>query len=197
MLANRHPMTNPPGIGFYRRHSKRMTTLLALVLAADALIAILGLRPAILRDGLIPLAGVLVYLATLHWSGQCIRIPKEIAAAILFTAGTFLTAWATLPCPGLAWAALAFFILCLANIDRDRGVGMARASSVRAASLHALAGAHLFILGPDGSNRVRPRRTQPMVRVDCRERRSLRGAVLAWPPPSARSASRPGRTEYC
>jgi hypothetical protein len=101
---------------YYRRHSKLMTALLAVVLGADAVIAVHWLRPAILRDGLIPLAGVLVYLVAFHISGGAIGIPKEVAAAILFTAGTFLTAWATLPCPSLAWAALAFFMLCLANI---------------------------------------------------------------------------------
>jgi hypothetical protein len=101
---------------YYRRHSTLMTALLTAVLGADALIAILWLRPAILRDGLIPLAGVLIYLAGFHISGGSLRIPKEVAAAILFTAGTFLTAWSTLPCLSLAWAALAFFMLCLANI---------------------------------------------------------------------------------
>jgi hypothetical protein len=106
---------------YYRRHFKLMATLLALVLVADGLIAILWLRPAFLREGLIPLVGVLAYLATIHVAGQSLKIPKEkipkeIAAAILFTVGTFLTAWATLPCPNLAWAALAFFVLCLANI---------------------------------------------------------------------------------
>jgi len=101
---------------YCRRHSKLMWILLAVVLAADACIAIVGLRPALLRDGLIPLLGVLAYLATVHISGRSPRIPKEVAAAMLFTAGTFLTAWVALPCVGLAWAALAFFILCLANI---------------------------------------------------------------------------------
>ena len=79
-------------------------------------IAIVWLRPAILRDGLIPWPACWSTWRAFHISGGAIRIPKEMAAAILFTAGTFLTAWATLPCPGLAWAALAFFILCLANI---------------------------------------------------------------------------------
>jgi hypothetical protein len=115
--ARRPPsLDEPVRHRYYRRHSKPMAALLAVVLAADAAIAILWLRPAILRDGLIPLAGVLIYLATFHIAGQSVKIPKEVAAAILFTAGTFLTAWATLPCLGLAWAALAFFILCLANI---------------------------------------------------------------------------------
>ena len=101
---------------YYRRHSKLMGSLLAVVLAADAMIAILWLRPAILREGLIPLAGVLVYLAIFHSVRQAFRIPKEIAAAILFTAGTFLTAWTTIPGHQLAWPAVAFFMLCLANI---------------------------------------------------------------------------------
>ena len=114
--ARRPSVAEPIRHRYYRRHSKLMTALLALVLAADALIAIFWLRPGILRDGLVPLAGVLFYLAAFHLAGQSFKIPKEIAAAFLFTAGTFLTAWATLPCVGLAWAALAFFILCLANI---------------------------------------------------------------------------------
>jgi hypothetical protein len=101
---------------FYRCHSKAMAGLLAVVLAADAVIAIRWLRPAVLRGGLIPFAGVLLYLAMIHISAKARKIPKEIAAALLFTAGTFLTAWITLPCPTLAWAALAFFILCLANM---------------------------------------------------------------------------------
>lgn len=110
------PAEEPARHRFCRRHSKLMAALLALALALDGLIAIVWLRSAVLRDGLITIAGVLVYLATFHMAGQSAKIPKEIAAAILFTAGTFLTAWATLPCPGLAWAAVAFFILCLANI---------------------------------------------------------------------------------
>jgi hypothetical protein len=101
---------------YYRRHSKPMGALLAVVAFADAFIAVFWLRPAILRGGLIPCAGVLVYLATFHFAGLSIRIPKEIAAAVLFTAGTFLTAWTAIPCPSLAWPAIAFFLLCLANI---------------------------------------------------------------------------------
>jgi hypothetical protein len=101
---------------YYRRHSKLMLVLLALVVVADALIAILWLRPAIFRDGLIPLAGVLVYLAIFHIWNQPVKIPKEIAAAILFTAGTFLAAWTVIPTSKLASPAFAFFLLCLANM---------------------------------------------------------------------------------
>ena len=93
-----------------------MTALLAVVLASDAAVAALWLRPGILRYGMIPLAGVLVYLAAFHISPRPIEIPKEIAAAVLFTAGTFLTAWTTSPSSSLAWPAVAFFLLCLANM---------------------------------------------------------------------------------
>jgi hypothetical protein len=101
---------------YYRRHSGLMGALLAVVVTADALIATLWLRPAILRDGLIPLAGVVVYLAVFHISGESFRIPKEIAASLLFTAGTFLAAWTSIPSLRLAWPAVAFFVLCLANM---------------------------------------------------------------------------------
>jgi hypothetical protein len=101
---------------FYRKHARAMTALLAMVLASDGAVAALWLRPGILRYGMIPLAGVLVYLAAFHGSGRSIKIPKEIAAAVLFTAGTFLTAWTTIPWRSLAWPAVAFFLLCLANM---------------------------------------------------------------------------------
>lgn len=121
LLDARKPLLNaatrePARHRFYRRHSQPMAVLLAVVLGADAAIAILCLRPAVLRDGLIPLAGVVVYLAIFHISAKAGKIPKEIAASILFTVGTFLTAWITLPCSELAWAASAFFVLCLANM---------------------------------------------------------------------------------
>ncbi len=101
---------------FYRRRWKAMLALLVLVVACDGCITMLRLRPAILRDGMSPLAGVVFYLATFHVGKHSITIPKEIAAAILFTAGTFLTAWTAIPVSSLAWPALAFFILCLANL---------------------------------------------------------------------------------
>jgi hypothetical protein len=101
---------------YCRRHPKLMGALLAVALAADALIAIFWLRFAVLRPGLMLFAGVLIYLATFHIAGQAVRIPKEIAAATLFTAGTFLTAWTVILRPGLAWAAAAFFLVCLANM---------------------------------------------------------------------------------
>lgn len=112
----------PPGFleparhRFYRRHGEGMTALLAIVVAADALIALRWLRPAVLHDGLLPLGGVLLYLAAVHLFGDTAQGLKEVAAAVLFTGGTFVAAWSSLPCPQLAWAAIAFFVLCLANI---------------------------------------------------------------------------------
>jgi len=118
LLDARKPpsLAEPARHRYYRRHSKLMLALLAIVVAADAWIAMLWLRPAIFRGGLIPLAGVLVYLAIFHIGNHSVKIPKEIAAAILFTVGTFLTAWTAVPSPQLAWPAVAFFLLCLANM---------------------------------------------------------------------------------
>jgi hypothetical protein len=115
--ARKPPMLDEPARHrFYRKRWNEMAALLAVVLAADAIVTLGWLRPAMLRGGLMALAGVLVYLAAFHLPAKAGKLPKEIAAAVLFTAGTFLTAWITLPCPRLAWAALAFFILCLANM---------------------------------------------------------------------------------
>ena len=110
------PPIEPARHRYYRRHSRFMTTLLVIVAATDTVIVMAWLRPAVLRYGLIPLAGVLAYLAIFHSSNWSVKFPKEIAAALLFTMGTFLAAWAALPRPGLAWPAVAFFMLCLANI---------------------------------------------------------------------------------
>jgi len=118
LLDARKPamLREPARHRYYRRHSRFMLTLWTMVVCLDAVIAILWLRPEIVRDGLLPLAGVLAYLSIVHVSGKSVRFPKEIAAAGLFTAGTFLTSWAALRTPGLAWPAMAFFILCMANI---------------------------------------------------------------------------------
>ena len=110
------PLTEPARHRYYRRHSKLMAALFTAVVTADALIAILWLRPAVLRDGSLLSAAVLVYLGAFHISGLGFKPSKEISAAMLFTAGTFLTAWTTIPGSSLAWPAVAFFALCLANM---------------------------------------------------------------------------------
>ena len=115
--ARRPPSIDEPARHrFYRLHFRLMLALLVLVAAADASCAVFWLRPVVLRDGLIPFAGVLVYLAMFHIWNPSAKIPKEVAAAILFTAGTFLTAWTTPRRGTLAWPAVAFFLLCLANM---------------------------------------------------------------------------------
>ena len=103
---------------FYRRYRASAGALLAVLLAADFAIVAFWLRPAVLRNGLAPLAAVLVYLAALNIGPSQRRIPKEFAVAFLFTTGTFLVAWTNDPASPLALLlpAVAFFVLCLANL---------------------------------------------------------------------------------
>ena len=87
-----------------------------MLLEATFAISALWLRPAVIRNGLIPLAAVVLYLAALNLSGVG-QVAKELVVAFVFTTGTFLVAWTnpvfrvTLLAP-----AAAFFLLCLANL---------------------------------------------------------------------------------
>ncbi len=102
---------------FSRQHLRLMVGLLLAVVVADALCALVWLRPAVLIDGFVPLAGVLLYFAVLHASGPRLRLPKEVAIAVLFTCGTFLAGWANSARPThLIAPALAFAVLCLQNL---------------------------------------------------------------------------------
>jgi hypothetical protein len=118
LLDARQPpvAAEPARHSFYRRHRAFAPALLAIVLAADALVTFGWLRPAIVVNGLIPFAAVLLYLGVLHVVGA--RIAKEPVVAFLFTAGTFLVAWTNDPASPIAllWPAAAFFALCLANL---------------------------------------------------------------------------------
>jgi len=102
---------------FYQNHRHAAFVLLAAVLAAD-IVALIELRPAVFHAGLVPLAGVIAYLIVVHANPR-LRLPKEIAVALLFTAGTFVVAWArtTDPVLQLAGPALAFFCLCVLNLS--------------------------------------------------------------------------------
>ena len=102
---------------FYRRHRKFAMALLSAMLLATAAIAAFWLRPAVLRNGLIPLAAVLVYLAALNLSGTR-QVAKELVVAFVFTTGTFLVAWTNDPASPIVLLApaVAFFLLCLANL---------------------------------------------------------------------------------
>ena len=102
---------------FYRRHRRFASTLLAALLVSAAAIAAVWLRPSVLRNGLVPLAAVVVYLAVLNLSGAR-QLAKELVVAFVFTAGTFLVAWTNDPASPwlLLVPAAAFFLLCLANL---------------------------------------------------------------------------------
>jgi len=102
---------------FYRRHKHFAAGLLAVLLIAALTIAVLELRPIVLRNGLIPLGAVLVYLGALNVWGTG-QVAKELVVAFVFTTGTFLVAWTNDPVsPATLLApATAFFLLCLANL---------------------------------------------------------------------------------
>ncbi|MBS1826841.1 MAG: hypothetical protein JST93_16105 [Acidobacteria bacterium] len=100
---------------FHRRHNRLLWALLILALCADLAAVFFWLRPAVFRTGLLPFGAVILYMGIVH--RQRIPIPKELAVALLFTAGTFLIGWtfsehrlALLP------PAAAFLTLCLGNL---------------------------------------------------------------------------------
>jgi hypothetical protein len=101
---------------FYRRHRKLAMTVLCALLAAAGAIAIVWLRPVVMHNGLVPLAGVAVYLAAVNLAGS--HVAKELVIAFVFTTGTFLVAWTNDPASplGLLAPAAAFFALCLLNL---------------------------------------------------------------------------------
>jgi hypothetical protein len=120
LLDARRPATTlePARHRFYRRHRRFALALLGALLAATAAIAGFWLRPAVLRNGLAPLAAVAVYLAAVHLGGGSRQVAKEFVVAFVFTTGTFLVAWTNDPASPLTLLtpAAAFFVLCLANL---------------------------------------------------------------------------------
>jgi hypothetical protein len=103
---------------FYRRHFRAATAMLVIALLADLGLTLFGLRPPVFHNGLLAIGGVGLYLAAFHWQPSALRIPKEVAVALLFTVGVFLVAFTNAQAPlGLLWhPALTFFLLCLANL---------------------------------------------------------------------------------
>ncbi|WP_035957836.1 hypothetical protein [Bryobacter aggregatus] len=103
---------------FARRHQRAMSIALAVSILADLLVSLFWLRHSVILNGLVPLAGVLLYLGVLHASSGNVRIAKEPTVAFLFTVGTFLVAWTNAPAPSdlLVGPALSFFFLCLMNL---------------------------------------------------------------------------------
>jgi len=103
---------------FYRRYYKQARWLLAAVAVLNLLLIIFWLRPAVFHNGLIALAGVSLYFVLVHARRGPFRLPKEFVAALLFTLGTFLVPWtiAAHPFEQLSRPAIAFFLLCFANL---------------------------------------------------------------------------------
>jgi hypothetical protein len=119
LLDVRHPAVTSESARhrFYRRHRTPAIALLAALFVADLAITALWLRPAVLHNGLIPLAAVLLYLIALNLSGAR-QVAKELVVAFVFTTGTFLVAWTNDPASPLTLLApaMAFLLLCLANL---------------------------------------------------------------------------------
>lgn len=101
---------------FYRDHRTLAAVAAIAILIVDLAVIVLFVRPVVVREGLLAAAGVLAYLILLHGPGW--RIPKELLAGILFTAGVFVVAIANSAAPvaELGARAAAFFLLCLSNL---------------------------------------------------------------------------------
>jgi len=133
LIDVRHPAVGEESIRhrFYRQYSGFAKVLLAVVLCADLWTAVVWLRPAILRNGLVTTAAVTVYFTLFVFRSKG-KPWKQASAALLFTAGVFLVAWTRTPRPWqiLGVPAVVFCALCLGNLvllDRwDRGVTTAR-----------------------------------------------------------------------
>jgi hypothetical protein len=135
----------PPGEAarhqFYRRHRNAAYRLFWVLVAVDIAIALWGLGWAVIRNGLVVIAGVGLYLGLWHGWGRGSpvgRLGKEVVVAVLFTAGTFLVAWTKLG--SLLWQeAVAFGTICLLNLvaieDWESGGGRGMAVAAAAAGL--------------------------------------------------------------
>jgi hypothetical protein len=101
---------------FYRRHTRAATVLAMAIFAVDVRLILFEILPGVFRTGLLTFGAVCLYLLFVH--ATRLTFPKEVVVALLFTAGTFLVAFAR--SIGSGWqllpAASAFFLLCLANL---------------------------------------------------------------------------------
>jgi hypothetical protein len=117
--SRRPPVAEEPARHrFYRDHRGAAAALLAAVVLADAGVTARLLRPVVFHDGLAVAGAVTLYFALVHTPIRRLRVPKEVATALLFTIGTLLVPWAV-SAPArraLVPAGLVFFLLCLANL---------------------------------------------------------------------------------
>ena len=154
LLDVRHPDARgqaTPRHRFYRNHKAIALCLLCTVIAADASVALLWLRPAVLSNGLWIGCAVGVYLALFAFVRIGGERLKQCVAALLFTAGVFLVAWSfnARPVSVLLGPALGFAGLVLENlilIERWEQCGNATR-----ASLWALVAVAVAILLTGGS----------------------------------------------
>ena len=121
---------------FSREHGRIAMSLLVCALAGDIAVTVAALRPAVLQAGLFALVAVAGYLIVVPWSGVR-RIPKELAVAALFTAGTFVTAWAgaeqrtgVLAVPAASFLALCFANLVAIEVEERRELGRGRREGI-------------------------------------------------------------------
>lgn len=103
---------------FYRRHQRAAAWLLGGIAAVDGVWIGYHVRPEVFRSAIGPGFAVLGYLLYVHRRGARPGLPKQLLAAALFTAGTFVAAWAgaAYPLAQLAVSGLLFFGVCLANL---------------------------------------------------------------------------------
>jgi hypothetical protein len=118
MDVQRPPAANEPARHrFCREHRKLAIGLLTTVLIADLCVAVVWLRPAIFRNGLVAAFAVLSYFA-FFVCGREGKQGKHASAAFIFTVGVFLVAWTRTPKPwqSLSGPAVAFYALCYGNL---------------------------------------------------------------------------------
>ena len=103
---------------FYQQHQHLALTLLISIAAADLTLIAVSLPRAVLRNGLVFCGAVLGYMLVVHAPRTRPLIPKEFLVALIFTAGTFITAWTRTPDPlvDLGAPVVSFFLLCLSNL---------------------------------------------------------------------------------
>ena len=104
---------------FYMRHYRAASIVVIVAGLAIVPLASLLLRPVVFRAGLSMALIVGVYFVMVHAAPQCWRLrwPRELAVAVIFTAGTFLALWigAADAFLRLAGSAVLFALLCWVN----------------------------------------------------------------------------------
>lgn len=124
LLDVRKPATSSesPRHRFFRRHRVFVVVLLVLVLVLDSALCLFELRPAVRHAGWLALAGVLAYLGIVHLFQLQVLFPKQLVAAGLFAAGTYVAPWALSQDPGKLLIPWLFFAgLCLGNLVAIEG----------------------------------------------------------------------------